>query len=677
MNLSRARVPRVGVAVAVAAAVGFAGLPAQAAMASPTSVAAAGNVSTVTGIVQDVIVDNPRDGADRDETRRILRVGEKVISLADGSLPAAENGETVRATLAPAADGARRVLSSTTVAEAPSAGDPAGTPSGDTSAEAEGEGAVAAAEDAEQTTVTGTHNIYAAIVRPQGVAADSGLTASAVTTAVKNAASYWTSQTAAKVNFRLVSVAAPYTSAYSCSSYDAEGNMWEEAINKIKPPTGANQHLVIFAARGADNAGCAYGLGSVGTWNGYPGLVFVSDFNQSVVAHELGHNLGLQHSNALRCPAVQDGVYSGGTWSSSCDAEEYGDLFDVMGYSGTAFGEGNLNAVQLRWMGLLPTATRTITTAGTQTVKIAPLSAAATAVRAVRVVESTTGNSYYVEYRTNTLRDAAVTSMASRGVRVLRENPKYSAGGSYVLDATPTGSGSDYTNNLAVGRTFTSASRGLTVSVTAADSTGATLRITNAISLPYRAVMYAMPSVATYGTAVTPRVRVLNAYGQPVANWYVVLQRLSRGATTWAKVATVRTDANGIAAYRLAQGISSRYRFYTLAHAGAPTRISTTAYVTARAAVVLKRPTSSIRVGGSVAVSGAVSRVPSPVVYIQKRKAGGAWGAGIRATVSGATVSGRMKLTTAGKYYIRLYVWPDASGRYVGSYSASYAVYAR
>lgn len=54
-----------------------------------------------------------------------------------------------------------------------------------------------------------------------------------------------------------------------------------------------------------------------------------------VVAHELGHNLGVHHANALLCssgdgPAVLSG---------SCSSNEYGDPFDVMG-SGAALMSG-------------------------------------------------------------------------------------------------------------------------------------------------------------------------------------------------------------------------------------------------------------------------------------------------------------------------------------------------
>jgi gametolysin peptidase M11/Big-like domain-containing protein len=65
----------------------------------------------------------------------------------------------------------------------------------------------------------------------------------------------------------------------------------------------------------------------------------------SVVAHELGHNMGLHHASSLRCTDAGVPVTIGGT----CTTSEYGDPFDVMG---TASRRNN--GWHLRQIGFMP-----------------------------------------------------------------------------------------------------------------------------------------------------------------------------------------------------------------------------------------------------------------------------------------------------------------------------------
>ena len=86
-----------------------------------------------------------------------------------------------------------------------------------------------------------------------------------------------------------------------------------------------SRYLIILSP---DN-GCIWmGRALIGS-NEYPGGVMTLHDSASpfVITHELGHSLGLGHSNFLRC---ESGAKDG-RWGSDCKAVEYGGTIDAMG----------------------------------------------------------------------------------------------------------------------------------------------------------------------------------------------------------------------------------------------------------------------------------------------------------------------------------------------------------
>jgi hypothetical protein len=599
----------------------------------------------ITGVLQTIIHEppagrhNPANEAP-DDTTKVLRVGRTMVPLADGSLPTTKDGSTVSVTVAPAADGTKEVLAADTVS-APA-----------------------------DLTVSSTHQVYVALVLPAGVSTDASITDASARAMVATVSGYWSSQTGGKVSFSTAQVLPTYRSAYSCASSSSTYNMWDEALRKMPSAIGPGKHLVLVAPGSAGALGCPYGLGSVGAVEATSNVVFVSSLNQSLLAHELGHNLGLYHSNSLRCSGTQDVTVVNHAFPG-CQSNAYDDLFDVMGYSGTSYGEGNLNAVHLDGMNLLPGAVRKIAAnSGVTTARITPLSTTADN-RTLRITDPG-GATYFVEYRTNSGRDTVAARNPWRpawGVRVLRSDPAHPASsGSYELDGTPTSLSYDYNRSIPVGGTFTSASRGLTIRVAAQDTTGATLTITDVSAplVPYR-VTQSVPAKALVGAGVTAATRVTNRQGSAVPNWTVTLQKQQKGTTTWRSVRSLRTGSTGAASYWFANGVSGNYRWVTSATTGTPGRTSASVSLTSTARVHNKVPATSMTRATYLSVVGSVSPVPGPVVYIQYRYAGGSWQTGPRATVKGTAVTGRIRLSVRTTAYTRLYVRPATS--YVGSIS--------
>jgi hypothetical protein len=91
---------------------------------------------------------------------------------------------------------------------------------------------------------------------------------------------------------------------------------------------GAYNH-VIYVFNSQNTCGWA-GLGYM------PGSVVYIDnyFQLSVVAHELGHNLGVHHASSLRC-IVNGQAVAFANANGACTSGEYGDPYDIMGSSNT------------------------------------------------------------------------------------------------------------------------------------------------------------------------------------------------------------------------------------------------------------------------------------------------------------------------------------------------------
>ncbi|GAA2025632.1 hypothetical protein GCM10009756_15650 [Pseudokineococcus marinus] len=306
------------------------------------------------------------------------------------------------------------------------------------------------------------------VVADMGAGTEPVPTDADLTSMVQRASDYWSEQSAGRVTFALAKAPTYYATTRTCSDL---WSLWSEAGQRAGYVDGARTHLVLVLVD-EDGKGCGYGVGTVGRGvddGGLSALANASDL--SLVTHELGHNLSLEHANAVECTSDPRQDFAGDAATAPCGDREYGDAIDVMASSdGTP---GSLAAMSRAMLGFLDAGERsTVTAVGTSLVELAPVSGGArTGVKDLTVTDPRTGVAYRLENRQATGRDQARLTRwrATTGLRVLRAQKDSRA--SLALDATPTvrsTSSVDVDRALPSGQVWRSASGGVEVRTSAA-----------------------------------------------------------------------------------------------------------------------------------------------------------------------------------------------------------------
>jgi hypothetical protein len=478
------------------------------------------------------------------------------------------------------------------------------------------------------------HQVTVVVVRPSnGVAPTTSPTtvANAISGAVSD---YWSTVTAGAVSFAATAYPTAVTTTTTPCSGNAVGDpwaFWDEVADKVGWTQGAGKHLVVYFERlGA--CGSTAGLGTLGNGVASGGMVWTNGHTTTgVLGHELGHNLGLGHSQELDCTVAGTRIMDAP--AGSCAARSYWDTYDIMAVSW--WNQGFLNASHLRRLAVLEPGAEVAATASGR-VTLAPLAGGA----GQRVLTLSDGATrYVVEYRAATGLDSWMTTdpgWGAPGVTVRREfdqagvpaGMSFPQHASYLLDGDPRTDDPGFgqlSARLPVGTWMGLAGGRLGIRVVSQNATGAVLDVragTGATSTP---VMSATgPVSATVVGTPRPAVRVGAASSTRTAltvpvRWSWTVQ-VGTGTTTKRLDRTLAVPLSGTAA--------ASYR----ASAASITGTSVSPTGTAVARYVPEKPSAVVRYAKSWASARTVGATGTSLRRTTARRGK------VSATVTGRSV---------------------------------------
>jgi hypothetical protein len=162
---------------------------------------------------------------------------------------------------------------------------------------------------------------------------------------VSNVSKLFKEMTASKISFELKDVVSPIFAEEKPPNdilFELKTNTAGLKISSVPDPGYAGVILIYVMENPGDSSARGGSGPDVGAFTGALYINNLEIWNnpvlrvfETVIAHELGHALGLQHANSATCNLT--------IGASSCITKEYGDPTDIMGSGGTSFSAFNLD----------------------------------------------------------------------------------------------------------------------------------------------------------------------------------------------------------------------------------------------------------------------------------------------------------------------------------------------
>jgi hypothetical protein len=290
-----------------------------------------------------------------------------------------------------------------------------------------------------------------------------------------------------------------------------------QEIEGDQAAANAGYNLANFDHFAYYSPGCGAALGNADEGGNHIWLGGSGSMNTSVSVHELGHNLGLLHSNSAYCTSNGQVV----PYSANCSYLEYGDPASAMGDSPNAGMYAPSQDVYLGWLGSGAHTVANVTSSGTYA--LVPYESQNGGLQALSVTDGA-GVSFWIEYRQPVGDDASLPLGITDGVLIrtldLQEGDTVHSTALYNMTAGAIGTTNCPCDALPVGSSWFDALGNMTVAVKSVSGQGASVSIRTGVVAP-AAPTNVQATAANGGAAVVSWIAPTTSGSSPLASYTV------------------------------------------------------------------------------------------------------------------------------------------------------------